>query len=169
MAACKASWAPWLYPLVLMALATGARRGELLGLKWRDVDMIRGVVVFHVTKNRERRAVPVAGVALDALKAWADGKGEAEQLVFEGPEPGRVVWIDQAWREVLVAAEITEFRFHDLRHSAASYLAMSGATAPEIAAVLGHKTLQMVKRYAHLGDQHTAEVVNRMAAKFLKE
>lgn len=168
MTACRASWAPWLFPLVLMALATGARRGELLGLKWRDVDFDRGAVVFHVTKNRERRAVPVAGVALEALRTWAGVDPVADRLVFEGPDPGKPVYIEQAWREALTAAEITEFRFHDLRHSAASYLAMSGATAPEIAAVLGHKTLQMVKRYAHLGEQHTAAVVSRMTDKFLK-
>jgi integrase len=61
-----------------------------------------------------------------------------------------------------------DFRFYDLRHTAASYLAMSGATTPEIAAVLGPKTLQMVKRYAHLSDQHTGTVVKRMTRKFFK-
>ena len=61
-----------------------------------------------------------------------------------------------------VKAEIEDFRFHDLRHSAASYLAMNGASLAEIADVLGHKTLQMVKRYAHLSDQHTAGVVESM-------
>lgn len=166
--ACRASWAPWLFPLVLMALATGGRRGELLGLKWRDVDLNRGAVTFLITKNAERRTVPVAGVALDALRAWAGADLVADQLVFEGPDPGKPVYIEQAWREALAAANVEEFRFHDLRHSAASYLAMSGATAPEIAAVLGHKTLQMVKRYAHLGEQHTAAVVSRMTDKFLK-
>lgn len=168
----RAASFPWLFPLVLMALATGARRGELLGLKWRDVDLDRGMVVFHITKNGERRAVPIAGVAIEALRAWASGSGQARdlagELVFAGPDPARPVYIEQAWREVLTSAQITEFRFHDLRHSAASYLAMSGATAPEIAAVLGHKTLQMVKRYAHLGEQHTAGVLSRMTDKFLK-
>ena len=62
----------------------------------------------------------------------------------------------------LAAAEIEDFRFHDLRHSAASYLAMSGATLTEIAEVLGHKTLEMVKRYSHLTEQHTSAVVARM-------
>lgn len=168
--ACRASWAAtWLYPLVLLALATGARRGELLGLKWADVDLQRRQVVFHVTKNRERRAVPVAGVALDALGKLAGDAPDQARLVFEGPEQGKPVYIEQAWREVQANAQISNFRFHDLRHSAASYLAMTGATAPEIAAVLGHKTLQMVQRYAHLGEQHTASVVSRMTDKFLKE
>jgi len=68
----------------------------------------------------------------------------------------------EAWRYARQKAGIKNFRFHDLRHSAASYLAMNGASLAEIAEVLGHKTLAMVKRYAHLSEQHTARVVERM-------
>ena len=70
--------------------------------------------------------------------------------------------IRRPWNEAVAKAKLKDFRFHDLRHSAASYLAMNGATASEIAAVLGHKTLAMVKRYAHLSESHTASVVARM-------
>ena len=73
--------------------------------------------------------------------------------------------LDSIWRKALKIAEIEDFRFHDLRHSAASYLAMNGATTAEIAAVLGHKTLQMVKRYSHLSDDHVSSVVESMNAK----
>ena len=73
------------------------------------------------------------------------------------------------WEKALKKAEITDFRFHDLRHSAASYLAMNGATPGEIAAVLGHKTLQMVKRYAHLSEAHTASVVASMNARIFND
>jgi integrase len=66
------------------------------------------------------------------------------------------------WNEALADAEVEDFRFHDLRHTAASYLAMNGATLLEIADVLGHKTLEMVKRYAHLADSHKASVLERM-------
>ena len=69
------------------------------------------------------------------------------------------------WVAALKKAEITDFHFHDLRHSCASYLAMNGASMNEIAEVLGHKTLQMVKRYSHLSEAHTADVVGRMNAK----
>jgi integrase len=72
-----------------------------------------------------------------------------------------------AFQQALRAAAIPDFRFHDLRHSAASYLAMNGASLVEIAEVLGHKTLQMVKRYAHLSEAHTAGVVARMNAAML--
>jgi integrase len=66
------------------------------------------------------------------------------------------------WETALARAEIADFHFHDLRHSAASYLAMNGASLAEIADTLGHKTLQMVKRYSHLSEAHTAAVVSRM-------
>jgi integrase len=72
-----------------------------------------------------------------------------------------------AWNDTLAKSEIKDFRFHDLRHTTASYLAMNGATLAEIAEVLGHKTLAMVKRYAHLSETHTTNVVEKMASKFL--
>ena len=77
--------------------------------------------------------------------------------------------IRKHWDSALRNADINDFRFHDLRHTAASYLAMNGATLAEIAEVLGHKTLQMVKRYAHLSDQHVAGVVERMNKAIFKE
>lgn len=77
--------------------------------------------------------------------------------------------IRKHWYKAMEDAELEDFRFHDLRHSAASYLAMNGATLAEIAEILGHKTLQMVKRYAHLSDQHTAKVVERMNKSIFKD
>ena len=74
---------------------------------------------------------------------------------------------EKAWRAVREKAGLEDFRFHDLRHTCASYLAMNGATLAEIAAVLGHKTLAMVKRYSHLSDEHVTDVVERTALKVL--
>ncbi len=73
--------------------------------------------------------------------------------------------IRTAWDSAVKSAGVENFHFHDLRHSCASYLAMNGASLVEIAAVLGHKTLDMVKRYAHLSEQHTLSVVERMNQK----
>jgi integrase len=83
-------------------------------------------------------------------------------LVFPNPTGTRPANIRAAWQGAVRRAGIENFRFHDLRHSAASYLAMSGASLHEIAEVLGHKTLAMVKRYAHLTEAHTRSVVERM-------
>ena len=83
-------------------------------------------------------------------------------LVFPCRHGRTPVCIRKPWERALTEAGIEDFRFHDLRHSSASYLAMSGATLADIAAVLGHKTLAMVKRYAHLSDEHVGRVVARM-------
>ncbi len=79
--------------------------------------------------------------------------------------PSAIFGIKKPWRRVVDKAELEDFRFHDLRHSCASYLAMNGATLLEIAEVLGHKTLEVVKRYAHLAESHTAQVVESMNKK----
>jgi len=188
--ACRKSELPELYLIVLFAVTTGMRRGELLGLRWPDVDLERGVAVIHHTKNGDRRSVPIVPEVAALLREHGRVRRLDNDLVFPAKprKPGRrkrkqdaatpapdtapqskargPLWFDSAWYAALDAAKVNDFRFHDLRHTAASYLAMSGATVPEIAAVLGHRTLQMVKRYAHLSDQHTGAVVERMTRKF---
>lgn len=162
--ACKQSQSEHLYLAVLLCLATGARKMEIMGLKWQDVDFQRGVIVLHETKNGERRVLPLTGKALTALKEFANvAQGKSSDLIFPSKtDPKKPIDIRTPWENALKNAEITDFRFHDLRHSTASYLAMNGATLAEIAEVLGHKTLNMVKRYAHLSEAHTMKVVESM-------
>jgi integrase len=141
------------------------RQGEILRLKWSDVDFARRQLVIHESKNNERRVVPVVSQAYKVLREYGKvRKIDSEQIFPEGAKSGLQA-IRKAWEAVLKEAKIEDFRFHDLRHSAASYLAMNGATLAEIAEVLGHKTLQMVKRYSHMSDAHTAGVVERMNSK----
>ena len=165
LASCKQSKAPYLYPLVVLALSTGARRGELLGLTWGDIDFKRKVAILHQTKNEERRALPLTGHALDCVNKLAEIRRIDTNLLFPDEKGRKPVEIRPAWEKVLKASGIEDFRFHDLRHSTASYLAMNGASLAEIAEILGHKTLQMVKRYSHLSEQHTASVVEKMNKK----
>jgi integrase len=160
--ACKASRNPYLHTVVVLALATGARKGELLSLRWPDVDLKRGTLTFHQTKNGERRAVPLTGQALALMQQHAKVRRLTTQLVFPNATGTRPLGIRNAFAAAVQRAGIADFHFHDLRHSAASYLAMSGASLMEIAEILGHKTLAMVKRYAHLSEAHTAGVVARM-------
>jgi len=163
--ACRNSDLPELHLIVLLALTTAMRRGELLGLRWPDVDLERRLIVLNKTKNRERRSVPIVPAVTALLREHARVRRLETDLLFPGND-GRPVEIQNAWYAALAAAKVKDFRFHDLRHTAASYLAMSGATTPELAAVLGHKTLAMVKRYAHLSDQHTGTVIERMTRKY---
>jgi integrase len=167
--ACKASPSRSLYLVVLIALSTGSRKGEILNLHWSDVDLTHGRITFHDTKSTERRAVPLTGHALAQMRQHAKVRRIDTPLVFPNAQGTQPLDPRSAWETALKQADIPDFRFHDLRHSAASYLAMSGASLAEIAEVLGHKTLAMVKRYAHLSEAHTASVVARMNAKIFGE
>lgn len=167
--ACRASHNRTLYPLVVLALATGARKMELLQLTWRDVNLQRATITLQHTKNRERRTLPLADLALQEVQKLAKVRRIDTPLLFPRADGQQPIDLRYAWAQALQAAQITDFRFHDLRHSAASYLAMNGASLVEIAEVLGHKTLQMVKRYAHLSVAHTAGVVARMNAAIFAE
>ena len=159
---CRQSANRYLYPVVLLALSTGARRGELLSLTWPQADLSRALIVLHETKNSDRRVLPLAGPALAAVRELAKVRRLDTALVFPR-ENGQVpVDITGAFNSAVERAGMEDFRFHDLRHSCASYLAMSGASLAEIAEVLGHRTLLMVRRYAHLSEAHTAGVVARM-------
>lgn len=158
----KNTKSPYLYPVVVLALSTGARYGEIITLKWNDVDLSRGLMVLHETKNNERRVLPLAGLALEIMKAHAKIRRIDTSYVFPNIKGDQPSHIRTAFENALIRSEIHDFTFHGLRHSAASYLAMNGASLAEIAEVLGHKTLQMVKRYAHLSEAHTSAVVARM-------
>jgi integrase len=167
--ACKASENPYLYTVVVLALSTGARKMELMNLTWREVDLQRGIMTLDNTKNKERRVLPLTGYALDLMRQHAKVRRIDIPVVFPDRTGTKPLCIRQAWKYAVQRAEISDFRFHDLRHSAASYLAMSGASLAEIAEILGHKTLDMVKRYAHLSEAHTARVVARMNATIFGE
>lgn len=160
--ACKVSANPWLYTIVVLALSTGCRKMELLSLRWPDVDLSRGSITLHDTKNGEPRTVPIVGAALELLHAHARIRRIDTDLLFPSTRVHKPLDIRLAWETARRQAGLTDFRYHDLRHSAASYLAMSGASLLDIATVLGHKTLAVAQRYAHLSEQHTAAVVARM-------
>lgn len=152
--ACQESESKGLYPVVILALSTGMRRGEILTLKWGDIDLDRGAILLQTTKNGERRFVPLVGIVLDLLKSRHVNQS-TNSLIFPSPHsPLKPIDIRSAWETALQKTGISNFRFHDLRHTAASYLAMNQASLLEIGTLLGHKTIQMTKRYAHLSNAH---------------
>ena len=164
--ACGESAWPALQALVLLAITTGARKGELIGLKWDDVDLKKGRALVTETKNDEPRTLPLAGKALEALRALKLKNSVRSAYVFPRLSglPGPYEHFDTHWYVALEAAKIEDFHFHDLRHTTASMLAAQGASLLEIADVLGHKTLAMVKRYSHLVVDHKAKVIEKMIA-----
>jgi len=162
----KSEWAD-LGLLVRLALSTGARQGELLRLRWPDVDLKRGIAHIYETKNGEARTLPLVAPVRELLKKKA--RPIHTDLIFHSPKrPDQPFTFRPYWDLALAQAEIADFRFHDLRHSCASYLAMAGASHVEIAEVLGHKTLQMVKRYSHLATTHKQALLERVTGGLVK-
>ncbi|MDN5872515.1 MAG: site-specific integrase [Nitrococcus sp.] len=146
-------------PLVLLALNSGLRRGELFNLRWSGVDLERGLLTVEGggAKSSQTRHVPLNREARETLKRWpAD---EAEGYVFPGALGGRLDNINKAWAGVVAAARLEHFRFHDLRHTFASKLVMAGADLYTVKELLGHSTIAMTERYAHLAPAHKAAAV----------
>lgn len=166
--ACMASKSAALYPVVVLALSTGMRQGEILGLRWSEVDLTLGTITLgkERTKTSRRRVVPLVGHALDVLREWSKVRPIDTDLVFPGRKrPNRArqpLYVRTSWETAIKEAGIEDYRFHDNRHSAASYLLMTGASQLEVAAILGHQTLAMVQRYSHMSDQHRRQVLERM-------
>ncbi|APF36701.1 hypothetical protein BOQ54_04665 [Chelatococcus daeguensis] len=172
--ACKASDNEHLYPVVVFALSTGARKSEILGLTLADLNLDRDTAVLRDTKNGDTRAVPVVHHLRDVLEVQVEKVNGIYKELSSPPGPRWLfprrdglepIDIRKAWENARDAAKLEDFRFHDLRHSTASYLAMNGASLVEIADILGHRTLQMVRRYAHLSESHVKGVVTQLNEK----
>ena len=158
--ACRSSQWQQLYLIVLMAITTGARKGELIGLKWSDIDFDRQLAYISTTKNGEPKTLPLTESVIDELCKFNKQDGS---LVFDSKvKPGRAYCFTKPWKKALNEAGIEDFTFHSLRHTCASYLAMNGASLLEIADVLGHKQIQMTKRYSHLCVDHKQKLINNV-------
>ncbi|MFN3544931.1 MAG: tyrosine-type recombinase/integrase [Thiobacillus sp.] len=164
LAACVESPWPRLYAFVLMALTTGARRGELLGLRWCDVSLERGEAELHDTKNGDRRVLVLLPQVTAELERFAPKDAPTSQaLVFRSRlRPSQPYATAKVFNEAVAAAGIKNFRFHDCRHCTASYMAQSGASLLEIADTLGHRQLRMVQRYAHLNTDSRRRLLTRV-------
>lgn len=166
---CRASTSPHLYTAVVLALSTGMRRGEIVTLRWSMIDWHNGFIRLTQTKNNSSRSVPLTGPIKALLAQKYAARSPGMDWVFP-PSSGNQPWdLKKPWSTALKKAGITDFRFHDLRHTAASHLAMNGATTVQLSEILGHKTLAMVKRYSHLTTSHTATVLEAMTRELFRE
>lgn len=159
---CKASKNPHLYIVVFIALSTGARLGEIISLTWEQVNLNKRRISIVETKNKQPRTLPLFEPVAVALKDIKSSKVRHAVYVFPNRAGDGIANIRNAFETSLKRADIKDFRFHDLRHTAASYLAMNGESLLTIKQILGHKTLAMVNRYAHLTEDHTFEAIERM-------
>jgi len=157
---CRASHWDKLYLIVLLAITTGARKGELTKLRWNDIDFERRTAYVSTTKNGQPKVLPLTDSVIRELQVF--NKNDSS-LIFQSKVKENVAYcFTKPWKKALEDAEIKDFRFHDLRHSCASYLAQSGASLLEIADVLGHKQISVTKRYAHLCIEHKSSLINRV-------
>jgi len=160
---------PHLYPMVLIALTTGARRGEISGLRWGDIDLAKGRALLQQTKNTDKRTLALVPQVIAELRKLQKVRRIDNDLIFANPNNGKRTYqsFEVSWCRARDTAGLTDFRFHDLRHTFASRLAMDGRSLAEIAAILGHRTLAMVQRYAHLTDSHVQTAMEQTALKVL--
>jgi len=153
--------------IVLLALNTGMRKGEIFNLDWRDVDLVGAQVTVRGegAKSGQTRYIPLNSEAVDVLTSWRATTTQPDGYVFPGrgdSDDGRLDDVKKAWLPVVKAAKLQMFRFHDLRHSFASKLVMAGVDLNTVRELLGHADLKMTLRYSHLAPEHKAAAVAKL-------
>ena len=177
LAATKASASPDLHLAVLVSLTTGARQSEVMGLRWERIDLQRGVAVLPTSKNKDGRSLVLVPAAVEELTlrrlqvlraAKRSDTDELRGLVFPSrDDPEKPVLLRSAWHKALERAGVAGLRWHDQRHSVASFLAARGASLKEIGQVLGHRSQNATQIYAHLTEEHAHQLARDMAAAVL--
>jgi integrase len=159
------TYTDYVTPLVLVALNTGLRRGELLQLRWRDIELLHKnlTVRGEGAKTGQTRHVPLNSEIVQVLRSWKPADVEADWCVFSGSTSTTpLTEARKAWKAIITAAKIGRFRFHDLRHTFASKLVMAGVDLNTVRELPGHKKISMTLRYAHLAPQHKADAVEKL-------
>ena len=154
---------PWLHPLVILAMNTSARQGEILDLQREgDIDFERNLIYFGRTKNRKLKVIPMNRAAREAVE-WFLQNSKGQYLVSWpwGDRVGKTTVYD-AFNRACREAEIENLHFHDLRHTAASYMVMNGVDLPTVKEILGHSEINMTMRYSHLAPAHKAKAVQQL-------
>jgi len=154
-------------PLVLVALNTGLRRGELLGLTWGSVNFSAKLltVAAATAKSGHTRRVPLNIEAFEILTRWHErqGRSKGDALVFPGDEGKRMARIDTAWRSLIKLADLKDFRLHDCRHHFASRLVQAGVDLYTVKELLGHSEIAMTEKYSHLAPDNLRLAVEKVA------
>jgi integrase len=158
-----------LKPLVLVALNTGLRRGELLGLTWAAVNLSAKLLTVTATtaKSGHTRRVPLNAEALKVLTAWYErqGKPDSDALVFPGPDGERMKRIDTSWETLVKIAGLKNFRLHDCRHHFASRLVQAGVDLYTVKELLGHSEIAMTEKYSHLAPGNLQSAVEKVSGR----
>ena len=153
----------WLRPIAGLLAFTGMRRSEVLGLRWLDIDRRGERILLPQTKNGDARTVWLNALACDVIDSMKPGA--PTDIVFPDITP---INVSVAFMRSCRKVKIADFRLHDLRHTAASWLRMSGADLQDVADLLGHRDLRMTRRYSHLSPAHLSAAVKRLDGVFGK-
>ena len=149
-----------LKPIVITALHTGMRKTEILSLTWNMVDLQNRIITLAYTKNNERREIPISSLLYNTLKNQRTRIDT--NYVFHDKNGRPFKDIKKSFSSALVRAKIPDFVFHDLRHTFASHLVMAGVDIVTVQKLLGHKTLTMTLRYAHLANAHRINAIDKL-------
>lgn len=152
---CSKSKSPHLFVVTRFALSTGARKGEILGLTWDDIDFTHSTVTFRNTKNKETRSLSLPPQILEMLGTERGKRSVLSEYVFPSMDGKQPADIRVAWDLAIKELGFKDVCFHTLRHTVASHLSMSGYSGLEIGKILGHKSASMVNRYSHFSTEST--------------
>jgi integrase len=142
--------------VVIFAIETAMRLGEIINLKWNDINIVHCIAVIHETKNGEMRKVPLSNTSINALKSLTKRLG-SDKVFWKWKS---VSSFQSSWQRIVLKSGIKNFRFHDLRHEATSRLFEMNLNMIEVSTITGHKTLQMLKRYTHLSVDKITKKIN---------
>jgi integrase len=154
--------AEWLKPILLVARHTGMRKGNILSLKWDQVDLFRKEIILEHTKNGERLGIPLNETMMGLFKSLFRVRHANSPYVFCHRNGRRFVELKTSFREALKKAGIQDFRFHDLRHCFASSLVQNGVDLYQVQMLLGHKDSRMTQRYSHLAPENLRNAVLKL-------
>jgi len=165
-------------PMVLLSLDFGASRQELLDMVWGSLDLVAGTVTFKRTKNRVNRTMTLTARCREALLAWRKrqemnrrrmGIGRpSSDLVFCHTDGGRLAGFRSSWRRLTKAAGISDYHFHDNRHTFCSGIVNVGGTLKDVMAMIGHKDLRSANRYSHVDKERVADMQQRVSERYAR-
>lgn len=166
--ACKESDNPLLLTFVVLLLSTGARYNEIRHLLWTDVDLFKGRIIITRSKNGDIRSVPIRGLGLELLQKLTSNHISIG-FVFPSENKTKPLDLRRAYRTAIKRAKLKEFRGHDIRHSYATEMLAQGLSLGEISHLLGHRSISVTKRYAHLVESRSIDAVTKMTEEIFKE
>ena len=166
--ACQESSNSQLFFFVVMLLSTGARYGEIRNLKWTDADLIRGRIIITKSKNSDMRSIPVRGLALKLLNDLSK-QNLSLGYIFPGQNKKQSMDFRRSIKTAIKKAGLKGFRPHDCRHSYATEMLAQGLSLGEIGHLLGHRSVVMTQRYAHLVESRSIDAVSKMTDEIFKE